>query len=83
MSTVAQITHILSPAALYVRESSGFREAWPQEIIQRADALICVRFRPGAPVLHTPNSWLPICVSTWLRARTPCSGSCIWMQTTG
>ena len=48
--SLARVSQIHSAAALYVRERSGFREARPQEIIQRADALICERFRPGAPV---------------------------------
>jgi DNA repair protein RadC len=40
---------------LYVREGDQFREAPPQDVLDRAQALIAQRFRSGAPVLSAPN----------------------------
>jgi DNA repair protein RadC len=40
---------------LYVREGDQFREAAPQDVLDRAQALITQRFRSGAPVLSAPN----------------------------
>jgi DNA repair protein RadC len=40
---------------LYVREGDQFREAAPQDVLDRAQALIAQRFRSGAPVLSSPN----------------------------
>jgi DNA repair protein RadC len=40
---------------LYVREGDQFREAAPQDVFDRAQALIAQRFRSGAPVLSAPN----------------------------
>jgi len=40
---------------LYVREGDQFREAAPQDVLDRAQALIAQRFRSGAPVLSAPN----------------------------
>jgi DNA repair protein RadC len=39
---------------LYVRESSGFKEADPTQILSRAHALIAQRYRTGSPVLSSP-----------------------------
>jgi DNA repair protein RadC len=40
---------------LYVREGDQFREAAPQDVLDRAQALMAQRFRSGAPVLSAPN----------------------------
>lgn len=40
---------------LYVREGDQFREAAPQDVLERAQALMAQRFRSGAPVLSAPN----------------------------
>jgi DNA repair protein RadC len=40
---------------LYVREGDQFREAAPQDVLDRAQALIAQRFRSGAPVLSAPD----------------------------
>jgi DNA repair protein RadC len=40
---------------LYVRDASGFREAKPSDVLERAQALLSQRYRPGAPVLSSPS----------------------------
>jgi DNA repair protein RadC len=40
---------------LYVREGENFREAGAQDVLERAQALIAQRYRPGTPVLSAPN----------------------------
>jgi DNA repair protein RadC len=40
---------------LYVRDASGFREAKPADVLERAQALLSQRYRPGAPVLSSPS----------------------------
>ena len=40
---------------LYVRDSSGFREAQPSDVFDRAHALLAQRYRRGAPVLSSPS----------------------------
>jgi DNA repair protein RadC len=40
---------------LYVREGDDYKVASGQEILERANALISQRYRPGAPVLSAPN----------------------------
>jgi DNA repair protein RadC len=40
---------------LYVREGDQFRVAAPQDVLDRAQALMAQRFRSGAPVLSAPN----------------------------
>jgi DNA repair protein RadC len=40
---------------LFVRENSGFREASSHDVLTQAHALIARRYRPGAPVLHSPE----------------------------
>jgi DNA repair protein RadC len=40
---------------LYIRESAGFREAGPDEIVKHAQSLMARRFRSGSPVLTSPN----------------------------
>jgi DNA repair protein RadC len=40
---------------LFVREDSGYREASSNDVLTRARALIARRYRPGAPVLATPD----------------------------
>ena len=40
---------------LYVRDASGFREAKPSDVLERAHALLSQRYRPGAPVLSSPS----------------------------
>jgi DNA repair protein RadC len=40
---------------LFVREGDQFREAAPQDVLDRAQALIAQRFRSGALVLSAPN----------------------------
>jgi DNA repair protein RadC len=40
---------------LYVRDGDQFREATAEAVLHRANALMAQRFRPGAPVLTTPN----------------------------
>jgi DNA repair protein RadC len=39
---------------LYVRDSSGFREADPAHVLDRAQALLAQRYRVGSPVLTSP-----------------------------
>jgi DNA repair protein RadC len=39
---------------LYVRDESGFREARPNDVLQRAQALLAQRYRVGSPVLTSP-----------------------------
>jgi DNA repair protein RadC len=39
---------------LYVREGNQYREAGPQDVLDRADALISQRYRAGAPVMSAP-----------------------------
>ena len=39
---------------LFVRDNSGFREATPSDVIERAKALLAQRFRAGSPVLSSP-----------------------------
>jgi DNA repair protein RadC len=39
---------------LYVRDSSGFREATASDVLDRAKALLAQRFRTGSPVLTSP-----------------------------
>lgn len=41
-------------ATLYVRESSGFREARPADIIASAQSVIARRYRTGTPVMESP-----------------------------
>jgi DNA repair protein RadC len=40
---------------LFVRENSGFREASSRDVLTQAQALIARRYRPGAPVLQSPE----------------------------
>src|SRR5690349_16815921 len=40
---------------LYVRDASGFREARPNDVLDRAQALMAQRYRPGSPVLTSPS----------------------------
>ena len=40
---------------LFVRENSGFREASSHDVLTHAQALIARRYRPGAPVLQSPE----------------------------
>jgi DNA repair protein RadC len=40
---------------LYVRDQSGFREAQPADVLDRAQALLAQRYRVGAPVLTSPT----------------------------
>jgi DNA repair protein RadC len=40
---------------LYVRDACGFREAKPSDVLERAQALLSQRYRPGAPVLSSPS----------------------------
>ena len=40
---------------LYVREGNDYKVASGQDILERANALISQRYRPGAPVLSAPN----------------------------
>ena len=39
---------------LYVRDNSGFREAQPTDVLDRAQALLAQRYRTGSPVLTAP-----------------------------
>jgi DNA repair protein RadC len=39
---------------LYVRDESGFREARPNDVLERAQALLAQRYRVGSPVLTSP-----------------------------
>src|ERR1700741_2716501 len=39
---------------LYVRDESGFREARPNDVLDRAQALLAQRYRVGSPVLTSP-----------------------------
>jgi DNA repair protein RadC len=39
---------------LYVRDQSGFREAQPTDVLDRAQALLAQRYRTGSPVLTSP-----------------------------
>jgi DNA repair protein RadC len=39
---------------LYVRHESGFREARPNDVLERAQALLAQRYRVGSPVLTSP-----------------------------
>jgi len=39
---------------LYVRDASGFREAHPTDVLDRAQALLAQRYRVGSPVLTSP-----------------------------
>lgn len=39
---------------LYVRDVSGFREAQPTDVLDRAQALLAQRYRVGSPVLTSP-----------------------------
>lgn len=39
---------------LYVRDASGFREAQPTDVLDRAQALLAQRYRAGSPVLSSP-----------------------------
>ena len=39
---------------LYVRDQSGFREAQPTDVLDRAHALLAQRYRVGSPVLTSP-----------------------------
>jgi DNA repair protein RadC len=40
---------------LFVRENSGFREASSRDVLTQAQALIARRYRPGVPVLQSPE----------------------------
>jgi DNA repair protein RadC len=40
---------------LFIRDGETFREAAPQDIIDRAAALIAQRFRTGSPALTSPD----------------------------
>jgi DNA repair protein RadC len=39
---------------LYVRDETGFREARPNDVLDRAQALLAQRYRVGSPVLTSP-----------------------------
>jgi len=39
---------------LYVRDQSGYREAQPADVLDRAQALLSQRYRVGSPVLTSP-----------------------------
>jgi len=39
---------------LYVRDTSGFREAQASDVLDRAQAILAQRFRVGSPVLSSP-----------------------------
>lgn len=39
---------------LYVRDPTGFREAEPTDVLDRAHALLAQRYRVGSPVLSSP-----------------------------
>ena len=39
---------------LYVRDTSGFREAEATDVLDRAQALLAQRYRVGSPVLTSP-----------------------------
>ena len=39
---------------LYVRDTSGFREARASDVLDRAQAILAQRFRVGSPVLTSP-----------------------------
>ena len=39
---------------LYVRDESGFREAQPTDVLDRAQPLLAQRYRVGSPVLSSP-----------------------------
>jgi len=39
---------------LYVRDQSGFREAQPGDVLDRALSLLAQRYRAGSPVLTSP-----------------------------
>ena len=39
---------------LYVRDTSGFREAQASDVLDRAQAILAQRFRVGSPVLTSP-----------------------------
>jgi len=39
---------------LYVRDESGFHEARPGDVLERAQALLAQRYRVGSPVLTSP-----------------------------
>jgi DNA repair protein RadC len=39
---------------LYVRDQSGYREAQPTDVLDRAHALLAQRYRVGSPVLTSP-----------------------------
>ncbi len=39
---------------LYVREGNEYKVASGQDILERANALISQRYRPGAPVMSSP-----------------------------
>ncbi len=41
-------------STLYVRDTSGFREATTSDVLERAKALLAKRFRAGSPVLSSP-----------------------------
>ncbi len=45
----------LAMTTLYVRESDGYREAQPEDVLNRAHALLSQRFRAGTPVLSAPD----------------------------
>src|SRR5205807_3010236 len=38
----------------YVRDESGFREARPNDVLERVQALLSQRYRVGSPVLISP-----------------------------
>ena len=40
---------------LYIREGNEFREATAKVVLDRANALIAQRFRPGTPVMTVPD----------------------------
>jgi DNA repair protein RadC len=39
---------------LYVRDQSGYRQAQPTDVLDRAQALLAQRYRVGSPVLTSP-----------------------------
>lgn len=42
-------------STLYVRDTSGYREARSVDVLERAQALLAQRFRSGSPVLSAPE----------------------------
>ena len=40
---------------LYIRDTTGYREADPHDVLTRAHALLSQRYRTGTPVLNCPD----------------------------